>query len=120
MASVRAAAARLWGCSLIDSPPGKARPGRLSTDLLQALLDALAALDQLALRERRGLLGEAERALEPPEVEREHARIEADVACDAIGVVLREIAVDARDLLEEVDFGREARGGAVEEDHVLH
>jgi hypothetical protein len=54
------------------------------------------------------------------EVEREQPRVEADVTHDALGVMLCEVAVDARHLLEEVHVGREARGGAVEEDHVLH
>ena len=44
-----------------------------------------------------------------------------DLIFDAmLGVVLGEVAVDARELGQQVEIGRQARDGAVEEDHVLY
>src|SRR5262245_33030971 len=73
----------------ISSSAPQPRPWRGSaigetSNLLEPLLDALAALDQLALRERRGLLVEAEGTLEAAQIERQEPRIEAHVAQDAL------------------------------------
>src|SRR5262245_29657578 len=91
-----------------------------ASDLLQPLLDDLAALDQLALGQRRGLLVHAERALEAAQIERHQPRIESHVAQDLLGVIGGEVAEDPRHLVEQVDVGSEPRRRAVEEDHVLH
>src|SRR4029077_9880141 len=77
-----------------SAPQGRAGVASLigqASDSLQGFLDALAALDQLALRERRGGLVHPERALEAAQVERQQARVEPDVPQDALRVVRGEI-----------------------------
>ena len=68
-----------------------------------------------------GLGAEAEPGLHRVEVEVERSPgAEPEVGGDPVAVVLLEVGVDVRDLAEDVEVGRERRGRAVEEHHVLH
>jgi hypothetical protein len=88
---------------------------RAAGRLPRLLAHRVAPRLQLLGRERVGVACDAETRAHAGEVERLAARVETDVAQDAGAVLLGEVAVDLRQLAEQVHFGRVAADRAVDE-----